>query len=69
MSEAKAKGRRAFLRSMAAAGGAAAVAAASEVSVVQAAPADKISEPKAPAKTRGYHVTPHIETYYRLAEF
>ncbi len=69
MSEAKAKGRRAFLRSMAAAGGAAAVAAAGEVSVVQAAPADKISEPKAPAKARGYHVTPHIETYYRLAEF
>jgi hypothetical protein len=69
MSEAKAKGRRAFLRSMAAAGGAAAVAAASEVSVVQAAPAEEISEPKAPAKARGYHVTPHIETYYRLAEF
>ena len=69
MSEAKAKGRRAFLRSMAVAGGAAAVAAAGEVSVVQAEPADKISEPKAPAKTRGYHVTPHIETYYRLAEF
>ena len=69
MNEARAKGRRAFLRSMAAAGGAAAVAAASEVSVVQAATADKIPEPRAPAKARGYHVTPHIETYYRLADF
>ena len=69
MSEARAKGRRAFLKSMAAAGGAAAVAAAGEVSVAQAAPAGTIPEPKAPAKARGYHVTPHIETYYRLAEF
>ena len=69
MIEAKAKGRRAFLRSMAAAGGAAAAVAASEVSVVQAAPEDDFSEPRAPAKAMGYHVTPHIETYYRLADF
>ena len=69
MNEARAKGRRAFLRSMVAAGGAAAVAAASESSVAQPAPADSNPEPTAPAKARGYHVTPHIETYYRLADF
>ena len=68
MSEARTRGRRAFLRSMAAAGGAAAVAAASEVSVVQAASTQESPEPLA-AKARGYHMTPHIETYYRLAEF
>ena len=69
MSEVRAKGRRAFLRSMAAAGGAAAVVAASEVSVVQAATANKVPEPAALPEAKGYHVTPHIETYYRLADF
>jgi hypothetical protein len=69
MNEARAKGRRAFLRSMVAAGGAAAVAVASESSVAQPEPTGKGPEPQAPAKARGYHVTPHIETYYRLADF
>ena len=69
MSEARARGRRAFLRSMVAAGGAAAVAVASESSVAQPVPTEKISKPEGPARARGYHVTPHIETYYRLADF
>ena len=69
MSEARVKGRRAFLRSMAAAGGAAAAAAASGVAVVEAAPAQEVPQREPPARARGYHVTPHIEAYYRLAEF
>ena len=69
MNEARAKGRRAFLRSMVAAGGAAAVVVASESTVAQPGPAGNSPEPRAPAKARGYHVTPHIETYYRLADF
>ena len=69
MNEARAKGRRAFLRSMVAAGGAAAVAVASESSIAQPGPTGNSPERRAPAKARGYHVTPHIETYYRLADF
>ena len=69
MNEARAKGRRAFLRSMVAAGGAAAVVVASESTVAQPEPTGSSPEPRAPAKARGYHVTPHIETYYRLADF
>ena len=69
MNKARAKGRRAFLRSMVAAGGAAAVAVASESALAQPGPTGNSPERQAPAKARGYHVTPHIETYYRLADF
>jgi nitrous oxide reductase len=59
--------RRAFLKTAAVAGGGAAVAAAGGAALAEApeaAPADVA----APATgKRGYHVTPHVETYYRLA--
>ena len=67
MNKAEVKGRRAFLRSMAAAGGA--VAVAGGAAVAQTVSGDKASEAESPAKARGYHLTPHIEAYYRLADF
>lgn len=59
-------GRRRFLKTAALAGGAATVAAASgsALAEVDAAPT---SESPQPAKSKGYQVTPHVETYYRLA--
>ena len=67
MNKVEVKGRRAFLRSMAAAGGA--VAVAGGAAVAQTVSGDKASEAESPAKARGYHLTPHIEAYYRLADF
>lgn len=67
MNKAEVKGRRAFLRSMAAAGGA--VAVAGGATVAQTVSGDKAPEAETPAKARGYHLTPHIEAYYRLADF
>ena len=67
MNKAEVKGRRAFLRSMAAAGGA--VAVAGGAAVAQTVSGDKAPETGSPAKARGYHLTPHIEAYYRLADF
>lgn len=56
--------RRDFLRTMAAAGGAAAVASVAGTAVAaDAVEADKPSDPK---ETR-YKVTPHISTYYKKA--
>ena len=60
-------GRRRFLKTAALAGGAATVAVAGAAVVAdatQSAPATGLGE--APA-AKGYHVTPHIEAYYRLA--
>ena len=60
-------GRRRFLKTAALAGGAATVAVAGGAAVADS------QEPAAgpagvePAGKKGYHVTPHIETYYRLA--
>jgi nitrous oxide reductase len=60
-------GRRRFLKTAAMAGGAAGVAAVTGVSVAETLqPAGKAAAPAAPA-AKGYHVTPHIEAYYRLA--
>jgi hypothetical protein len=60
-------GRREFLKGVAVAGGAATVAAAAGVSVAGARDAER-KEPEAP-KSAGYHVTPHIATYYEKAQF
>jgi len=60
-------GRRRFLKTAALAGGAATVAAAGGAAV---AGTDDTPEAKAtpePQGKQGYHVTPHIEHYYRLA--
>lgn len=60
-------GRRQFLKTAALAGGAATVATAGVAAVADSpdSPA-KADTPQAAGK-KGYHVTPHIETYYRLA--
>jgi hypothetical protein len=56
-------GRRRFLKGLAMAGGAAAVAAATGTAVAapQAAPVSK------PETALGYHETPHIRSYYQKA--
>ncbi len=56
--------RRAFLKRLAAAGGASAAVALAGRSAV-AAPAED-AEPDKPVE-RGYHETPHIRTYYSKA--
>ena len=61
-------GRRRFLKTAALAGGAATVAVAAGAAVADATqrvePGESVREP---AAKQGYHVTPHVETYYRLA--
>ena len=68
MSESKTQsGRRRFLKTAALAGGAATVAAAGGAAVAgstQSEPA--LARDEAP-DSKGYHLTPHIEAYYRLA--
>ena len=60
-------GRRRFLKTAALAGGAASVAVAAGSSVAESTPvAESPAQGEAPA-AKGYHVTPHIEAYYRLA--
>jgi len=60
-------GRRRFLKTAALAGGAAGVAAATGVTVAETLqPVGKAPAPSRQA-AKGYHVTPHIEAYYRLA--
>ena len=60
-------GRRRFLKTAALAGGAASVAVAAPGAVADSLPGDESqTQAKAPA-AKGYHVTPHIEAYYRLA--
>lgn len=56
--------RRAFLKGLAAAGGATALAAITGEAV--AGNQTDESAPRKPEQT-GYHVTPHIQTYYRKA--
>lgn len=61
--------RRAFLRQTVAAGGAATVAAATGVAVADIEPRpDGVPQPSASAQKKGYHVTPHIDAYYRSAK-
>ena len=59
-----ARGRRAFLKGAAVAGGAATVAVAGGAAVADIAPESaKKADPDQGSK--GYRVTPHIEAYYR----
>ncbi len=58
------KGRRKFLKGLAGAGGAAAVAIAAPA---VAAPADAGIQDAAQPLDSGYHVTKHIEDYYETA--
>ena len=68
MSEQTENGRRRFLKTAALAGGAATVAVAAGAAVSDApASATKRDVAGQPAGKQGYRVTPHVETYYRLA--
>ena len=69
MSENKAQSeRRRFLKTAALAGGAASVAvAAGTVVAGSTQPATPVPERHEAPDSQGYHVTPHIEAYYRLA--
>ncbi len=58
------KGRRTFLKSAALAGGAAAVVLGAEAVLAEGPERSGAAPAKA---SSGYHVTPHIEEYYRLA--
>jgi len=59
-----ARGRRAFLKRAAVAGGAVTVGVAGGSAVAEMAP--ERTETRAPEQgTKGYRVTPHIEAYYR----
>ena len=58
------KGRRKFLKGLAGAGGAAAVAIAAPAVAV---PADEEGQDALKPVDNGYHVTKHIEDYYETA--
>lgn len=60
-------GRRRFLKTAAVAGGAATVAAAGGAAVAGTDEAPAAQAAPEPQGKQGYHVTPHIERYYRLA--
>ena len=66
MSEKTKAGRRQFLKTAAAAGGAATVAVAAKGALAESAETTRTDAVETNAH-KGYHVTPHIETYYRLA--
>jgi len=61
------KDRRAFLKNVLIGGGAAAVTLAS--GNVAATPEQKPNAVQAKPESQGYHVTPHIEQYYKVADF
>jgi len=66
--ETRRHGRRRFLKSAALAGGAATVAvAAGGAAVAGTKEAPAVAREPQPQGAQGYHVTPHIEDYYRLA--
>ena len=67
MSDKRKAGRRQFLKTAAVAGGAATVAVAAKGALAESAPTPSAGDVTAKASKQGYHVTPHIETYYRLA--
>ena len=60
-------GRRRFLKSAALASGAAAVAVVVGAAVAESTSSGPTTERSDTAGAKGYHVTPHIEAYYRLA--
>lgn len=57
--------RRGFLKDLAAAGGAVAVATVTSPALADVTTAEQAT----PDTPQGYRVTPHIATYYRLARF
>ena len=61
-----ANGRRRFLKTTALAGGAATVALAAGEVVAESEQPEAALQQKT-SNSKGYHVTPHIEAYYRLA--
>ena len=67
MSEQRDNGWRRLLKTAALAGGAATVAVAAGGAVADSVEQDKPKGPEQPAGKQGYRVTPHVETYYRLA--
>ena len=62
-------GRRAFLKRVAVAGGAATVAVAGGSAVADIGQEAPNKDAAAQPDSKGYRVTPHIEAYYRLARF
>jgi nitrous oxide reductase len=60
-------GRRRFLKTAALAGGAATVAVAGGAAVAGSTQSAPAAERSVAPGSKGYHVTPHIEAYYRLA--
>lgn len=60
-------GRRRFLKTAAVAGGAATVAAAGGAAIADTGEQAPVQSKPEASKSKGYHVTPHIEEYYRLA--
>ncbi len=61
--------RRAFMKGVAVAGGATAVAVAGGAAIADVS-AEKTQTAKAKAEgSQGYHETDHIREYYRLAQF
>jgi len=63
----KQTGRRRFLKTAALAGGAATVAVAGGAAVAESMHSVPTTEGSEAPGAKGYHVTPHIEAYYRLA--
>lgn len=59
--------RRAFLKTAAVAGGAASVAAVGSAALAEAPEAPETAATSAEQTQKGYQVTPHVQTYYRLA--
>ncbi len=61
--------RRVFLKGGVAAGGAATAAAVGAAVVTREGSDGPSTAPPAESNAKGYHVTPHVEAYYRLARF
>lgn len=64
-SQVEKKSRRTFLKELAVAGGAAAVASAATTASAEPTPVASNEKPNA----KGYHLTPHINRYYQKARF
>ncbi len=61
-------GRRQFLKGVMAVGGTTVLVAVGAEAVSRDPQSDE-TDANEPAKKRGYHLTPHIETYYQKARF
>lgn len=60
-------GRRRFLKTAALAGGAATAAIVGGAAVAESTASTPTTKGNGAPAAKGYHVTPHIEAYYRLA--